>query len=920
MDKLEELYFIATNSSCFEEAYKRRVCDLLGDVDFQEGSSVDLLLLALTVIQKLYQNLQRVQCPYSGIIIDGLAVNVSLVDSLLKCLNHTNQHVVFTATKAIVLVLQMLPKQMIKVEWIGALFDFNGKEMDQPWRKLYTMEILRKVLKYSRSTQKRLNDSQQQEKNHVSHCQHKEDVICNTVLNKKLSELFLKTFNLEHILFYYIPLIVRPNGIYSFMKSCRHIGTAEDFVVLQASLKLGDAIHDQENVKHDIISGNKENNFIAFLGCIMEIAKYFQHNGTCKGDTNSKFSNQEDSDFFSWHRSNHGISLRGETCSEIRTEEMLMEMQIKDLTITQLCTVLATLIQYLHYPRLPSLIFKKILEVLNQVLIVPSSSLLDHKTKFASIEKIQRSSSICFLSVVQCCLLDKIPKCSGFVGFCGTKIEHSSGLTSLIDYECTDVIALRTASLVLVKSSFILMKSSTKHKGSSLFQKLSLSCVTQWCTHLLSLTPDKLANNKITKHSSNQSEFHSLLVTLFVDQDDDLVEVLLLLLLLHQEILRSVPCGEISSNILLQLDPHLLFVAFVQSIKFDHSVLLDLLISSETRFLEYILQYLHLVVGNWNSFIQSLETCKEKRPCSTEETTGKELSIESLSEFGSVSDFSVKSTELLKGSESFLHELHPREIELFLSKQKKESVEEGIVWEDREVGERLSSDVVLDSSCFNQLSEQSCQNPEKMGGTFCLDLSEVMYTSALCQHPNCDALGKDEVRSEESGLKSIVMAYSSSDESDMENEEEDENANATSSDNQTARIHCNNTQCIGTNKSEIYPFPTNVAKERENVDASFTDTSCLSCGTNNAVTKERASSQNPTKLLHSRNESTVFTAYDCQKDFSAVYVPEILDKIMSMLIRLRMSVARLSSGGHFPYSAAPLITLMENAEKCYDGC
>lgn len=74
--------------------------------------------------------------------------------------------------------------------------------------------------------------------------------------------------------------------------------------------------------------------------------------------------------------------------------------------------------------------------------------------------------------------------------------------------------------------------------GASLLQTLSLSCVVQWCSHIQSLAPDIHVDNKTTKKSSNQSEFPSILVTLFIDQDDYLVEVLLLLLLLHQEIHR----------------------------------------------------------------------------------------------------------------------------------------------------------------------------------------------------------------------------------------------------------------------------------------------------------------------------------------------------------------------------------------------
>ena len=69
-----------------------------------------------------------------------------------------------------------------------------------------------------------------------------------------------------------------------------------------------------------------------------------------------------------------------------------------------------------------------------------------------------------------------------------------------------------------------------------LFQNLSLSCVSKWCSGILSHTPDACFNSKSGKETSHESEFHNCVVALFVDQDDDLVEVMLLLLLLFQEI------------------------------------------------------------------------------------------------------------------------------------------------------------------------------------------------------------------------------------------------------------------------------------------------------------------------------------------------------------------------------------------------
>lgn len=442
MDQLEELYFIAFSCNCFEAAYKRGVCDVL---DFQqthiwENGDTDSTLLAFTIVQKLYQRLKTVHCPYLRIIADGLVSKNYLVDGLLKYLGHRNQHVVFSATKAVVLVLEALPKQMIKVEWFQALFDF-GKDIEQPWRKLYTMELLNKVLKNSRELTSVLKNtcsnenSQQQINNQTCSCLHKTDSMIDTTFpSKELAELLLGCFNLEHILFHFIPFIVRPNGMYSFMRSCRHVGPTEDFFVLQASLKLGDAIHDQENLKREAIGRTKENDLVAFLHCVMEAAKYLKTDSIC------------------------------ETEMEIT--------HTKETSVNQLCTAVATLVQYLHYPRLPSLIFKKILEVLNQVLVVPSSFLSTQKDEYTKLEKILRSSSISFLSVVECCLLRKIPRCSGYVGFSGSDVKSSPGSTDN-KHSSADLVALRNTSLMVFKSSFVVLKSAAKKEGMFELQRVS---------------------------------------------------------------------------------------------------------------------------------------------------------------------------------------------------------------------------------------------------------------------------------------------------------------------------------------------------------------------------------------------------------------------------------------------------------------
>lgn len=72
--------------------------------------------------------------------------------------------------------------------------------------------------------------------------------------------------------------------------------------------------------------------------------------------------------------------------------------------------------------------------------------------------------------------------------------------------------------------------------GSFLFQKLSLSCVNLCCRDVLSLACGNPFNSKSSAQNSIETELSTNLIALFVDQDDELVELMLALLLLFQEL------------------------------------------------------------------------------------------------------------------------------------------------------------------------------------------------------------------------------------------------------------------------------------------------------------------------------------------------------------------------------------------------
>ncbi|XP_003731459.2 uncharacterized protein LOC100893907 [Strongylocentrotus purpuratus] len=116
---------------------------------------------------------------------------------------------------------------------------------------------------------------------------------------------------------------------------------------------------------------------------------------------------------------------------------------------------------------------------------------------------------------------------------------------------------------------------------------------------------------------------------IFGDQDDALIQIMLILLKInlsskmhidddsgctgknedvgdHGKEIRAEQKGECI------LDAHHVFISFLDHMSWDHSILLDLLISTETDFLEYFIRYLHLVTTDWQGFVQVQKLYRRK--------------------------------------------------------------------------------------------------------------------------------------------------------------------------------------------------------------------------------------------------------------------------------------------------------------------
>lgn len=340
------------------------------------------------------------------------------------------------------------------------------------------------------------------------------------------------------------------------------------------------------------------------------------------------------------------------------------------------------------------------------------------------------------------------------------------------------------------------------------------------------------------------------------------------------------------------------------------------------------MQYLHFVIAGWNSFRQCLVEYKEIISCSAEEATSDDVVMCSVRPRKLESDFnsSEKSSEF---ESCFANEMRSRKNDSLVTRQ------ETLAGEDKQCPELPGT--------FLWLQNNSCEK--------CTVSPEVCQSESHLQG----------IRSvEPNGLTSIVLAYSSSDESEVENEDEDKSVNdhKMPAVSQSDSIICSSV-CLSNNQRGSSSIDK--ADSTEIFHSTFTGKSCSgllrnvsetprkhTSNLNNSVFTEHLglvssnqpngesnsnvieylgdqSSSSSTKLLSSsdRNTEIVITKeshIEGSVTDSTDFECELLDKVMTMLIRLRLSVTRLSLGGHFPYSAAPLISLMENMEKCYDGC
>ncbi|XP_017334154.1 protein Lines homolog 1 [Ictalurus punctatus] len=194
--------------------------------------------------------------------------------------------------------------------------------------------------------------------------------------------------------------------------------------------------------------------------------------------------------------------------------------------------------------------------------------------------------------------------------FGGNKVNVSDG-------EMKDAVMLRAVSLILIKCLEIKARHVSTQGAQRAFDVQS--CLME----LLAFLQQQVLQVKAVTHPC------SWILVVFADQDDDLIESakVLITLYLHQRSLSSSDSAACEWG----CNPHCHFTLLLRSLSFDHTVLLDFLISDETCFLEYCVLYLKHLRDHWQDFCNA---------CSCIENSTTETHTLSLPHF---SEASVKS-------------------------------------------------------------------------------------------------------------------------------------------------------------------------------------------------------------------------------------------------------------------------------------
>ncbi|KAI8481878.1 hypothetical protein Bbelb_404100 [Branchiostoma belcheri] len=190
-------------------------------------------------------------------------------------------------------------------------------------------------------------------------------------------------------------------------------------------------------------------------------------------------------------------------------------------------------------------------------------------------------------------MIERVPWQDKHVGFGGADYAEEQLVTG---QKPGDWVLVRTLVLVLLKACSITTSSGLSGPEEILSIVTILQRLSSFVCKKLAITSDR--------HGATVPQSGPWLFELFSDQDDCMIEAMLSLLNINTAVSRYAT-DSLHADVITSLNPHRVFLQFLETTTWDHSILLDLLISMETSFLAYITKYLHLVITEWQVFHQT---------------------------------------------------------------------------------------------------------------------------------------------------------------------------------------------------------------------------------------------------------------------------------------------------------------------------
>lgn len=432
----------------------------------------DQLLLKLSIIQKLFSDTNGNSCVRKLEFRNYLLNDFNLLEELTMCHHSEDQILVFSASKAVSKVLGFLPLTSKNKVWFCSFLDFQTVDTkSSPWRVLYTLSVVTNLFHSYHSNKSCEEDAP----DCTCVCQGTQDIpTCSSVKE-------MTAFIVSHVLNKIENLI---SNCLPFWQEFRNIEIICDSV---ASENDGDEFENgpfktfcMEVHKREIgfchLQLEFEDRFFALLSLLYEALKcvaailhgQYTSDGTssdilssttAKYRENVKDQLRKDSskclrmDSMNKHPMAQGLTDMLQ-CSEIPQQSPYLDIDITS-SITEFLKIFPLLVHCLHIKHLSQILFKKILDVLDQLLSFPkNNSTTKHSITY--IEQCTEDTARSFISVFNCCVWENMPRCQGFIGFGGNNLLVTAETDSTKSCEYFDDGALRKMSLLLLQSMVLL--------------------------------------------------------------------------------------------------------------------------------------------------------------------------------------------------------------------------------------------------------------------------------------------------------------------------------------------------------------------------------------------------------------------------------------------------------------------------------